>query len=197
MATVARPYGFRPINLLGGQSNSGSTRMYKIASGYATGLFFGDTVMINTDGTLIKFAGTTTATIPPVGVFMGVEYQNTQGLLHRNQWTASTVPNTGTNAWAYVLDDPDALFQVQADGTVPQKGIGSNVSIVQTAGDLPTGISRAAVSAASIATTATLPVRVVDYVRAAPNSDIGDAFTDLIVRFNIHFHRQATGIVPT
>lgn len=196
MAATAKPYGLRPINILGGQANSGSTRMYPISSAYATGMCYGDTVTIGTDGFIAKFTGTTTATIPPVGVFMGCEYQSaTQGLLQRNQWTASTAIPTGTKAWAYVVDDPDALFEVQADGTVAQHGLGSNVSLIQTAGNTATGMSKVAISAASIATTATLPIRVVDFVRR-PDTLVGDAFTDLIVRFNIHFHRQATGIVP-
>ena len=99
MAASAKPFGLRPINLLGGQANSGSIRLYKIASGYATGIFYGDLVsLLASSGTIQKETGTTTAT--PVGVFMGCEYMSaTQGLLKRNQSMASTAVPTVTTAW--------------------------------------------------------------------------------------------------
>jgi hypothetical protein len=36
MATTAAPYGLRPINLIGGQSFAGSTRLLPIVSGQTT-----------------------------------------------------------------------------------------------------------------------------------------------------------------
>ncbi len=47
--TVSKPYGFKPINLIGGQPYAGSTRMFKIASGYASNIFYGDPVKILRD----------------------------------------------------------------------------------------------------------------------------------------------------
>lgn len=195
MSATAKPYGFRPINLLGGQQNSGGFRLYKIASGYATGIFYGDLVeFVASAGTIQKSTGTTAVT--PVGVFMGVEYMSAaQGLLQRNQWTASTTVPTGTTAWAYVADDPDMLFELQASATLGQNAIGTNAAIVQGAGSTATGISGVTLNAATIATTATLPVRIVDYVRR-PGSALGDSFTDVIVRLNTHFNRAVLGIAP-
>jgi hypothetical protein len=163
MAASAKPFGLRPINLLGGQANSGSIRLMKIASGYATGIFYGDLVsMLASSGTIQKETGTTTAL--PVGVFLGVEYMSAlQGLLQRNQWTASTTVPTGTTAWAYVCDDPDMLFEIQANGSLNQNCLGTNAAIVQGAGSTATGMSGVTLNAGSIATTATLPLRIVDW----------------------------------
>lgn len=47
--TVSKPYGFKPINLIGGQPYAGSTRMFKIASGYDQNIFYGDPVKILRD----------------------------------------------------------------------------------------------------------------------------------------------------
>jgi hypothetical protein len=47
----------------------GATRQMEIASGYATGIFYGDLVKRVTGGTIEKDTGTTTAT--PCGVFLG------------------------------------------------------------------------------------------------------------------------------
>ena len=43
---VAAPYGLKPVNLLGGQVFSGSTRQLPIQYGYATSIFYGDMVNI-------------------------------------------------------------------------------------------------------------------------------------------------------
>jgi hypothetical protein len=126
---------------------------------------------------------------------MGCEYEDTSmGLFHRNFWTASTVIKTNTSAWAYVLDDPDALFEIQASGTVAQASLGSNANIVQTAGSLVTGRSANALNITGIAATATFPLRIVDFVRR-PGSAVGDAYTDCIVRLNLHQNRTPTGTV--
>ena len=135
-------------------------------------------------GTLEKEVLTTGT--KPVGVFMGCEYEDAAlGLFHRNFWPASTVIKTGTNAWGYVVDDPDVLFELQANGLVAQASLGLNCNLVQTAGSTATGRSAVAAAIAGIANTATFPVRIVDFVRR-PGSAVGDAFTDLIVRLNTH-----------
>ena len=39
--TVSAPYGFKPVNLIGGQVFAGSTRSLPIQYGYATNIFYG------------------------------------------------------------------------------------------------------------------------------------------------------------
>ncbi len=125
--TVSKPYGFRPINLIGGQPYAGSTRMFKIASGYNTNIFYGDPVkilrdsnsMLPIDGTIVVQdkswfgAGATNQISPPytIGVFMGCSYTNP----YTKQKTFSQYYPAGVVAddiQAYVVDDPDALFKV-------------------------------------------------------------------------------------
>lgn len=191
MATTAAPYGLRPANLLGGQPNSNSIRHYKIASGYGTAIFNGDLVALSVGGTIEKETGTTSAN--PVGVFVGCTYTdpNLGYLIHRQYWPASTV---AADAEAIIVDDPDMLFEIQADGSLGQNAIGSNFAIVQTAGSTATGNSAVALDASTLAATATLPLRVVDYVDREGQSDLGDDFTDVVVRINTHFNRNATGL---
>lgn len=192
MASTATPYGFRPVNMLGGQVMTHGIRQYPIASGYATALCNGDAVVLAIGGVINKFTGTTTAAPgPAVGVFVGVSYTDpAMGFLTKNMWTAGTVT---ADAMAYVVDDPDALFEIQASGSLGQNAIGTNAALVQNAGNTTLGISHVALNAASIAATATLPVRIVDIVDKQGFSQVGDAFTDVIVRWNIHFNRTATG----
>lgn len=205
MATVSGPYGLVPINALGGRPFAGSTRHYAIPSGYAVTLQTGDPVVFTTTGatrgTIARFNATTTAATATaaatiLGVFMGCTYTDAAvGPTFRQNWAAGTV---ATDAFAYILDDPDVLFQIQADGTLPQTAQGTNAGLIQNrAGSaLGNAISGVALQASTVATTATLPLRIVDFVKG-PTSAVGDAFTDVIVRINTHFHRTATGVAAT
>lgn len=198
MATTATPYGLRPINLIGGQSFAGSTRQIKIASAFATNIFFGDVVAIGVDGTIVKVTNVGTNADPfpagTVGVFLGCAYTSPSlgYFLQAQYWPASTV---SSDAKAYVCDDPDTLFQIQANGAITQTMIGSNFGVVQTAGSTTTGDSKVSLALATRATTATIGLRLVDFVNG-PFSTVGDAFTDCIVKFNagIHTYNNATGV---
>lgn len=190
MASSETPYGLRPINVLGGQPNSGAIRKYKIASGYDTAIFQGDLVELVIAGTVVKDAGTTSVT--PVGVFLGCEYTDSdQGFIHKNNWVADTV---ASDAMALICDDPDMLFEVQADGSLSQNAIGSNFAVVQGAGTAATGVSGVQLDADTINSTNTLPLRVVDYVDKEGFSALGDSYTDVIVRINTHFNRAILGL---
>jgi hypothetical protein len=209
MASTLAPYGLRPINLLGGQGYAGSTRLYAIPASYAVNIQYGDPVIItntgSTRGYLARFNATTTATTVTstgggfgfVGVFVGCTFTDpTYGKVFRQNYTSG---NSASDIQGYVVDDPDALFQIQADDTLAQTALGCNAALIQTvAGNSGANInSGVALDASSIATTNTLPVRIVDFVNST-TSAIGDAYTDVIVRINTHFHRTGnTGSAGT
>lgn len=189
MASAATPYGFIPVQMLGGRYMSHGLRKYKIASGYATAIYKGDLVKMANGGTLNKDTGTTTAV--PVGVFLGVSWtDSTYGPKYQQYWPASTV---ATDAMAFVCDDPDVLFQVQANGSLTQTAIGCNASIVQGSGNATTGLSGVSITASTVASTNTFPIRIVDYVTKPGFSALGDAYTDVLVRINTHFNRAILG----
>jgi hypothetical protein len=196
---VSAPYGLKPVNLIGGQVFSGSTRLMEIASGYATNIFYGDLVKRISDGTIQKDTGTTTAT--PCGVFLGVSFTNAStGQIQQQQYyPASTSIKSGTKIFAVVADDPDTLFQVAVvSGTTVITGvgitaIGENATLVQNAGSTTTGDSKVALLD-STATTATLPIRIIDVVRDTATA--ADVFPEVIVKINfgIHQYNNATGV---
>lgn len=193
MANVATPYGLRLTKRLGQTNQRHGFNQYPIASAYGTDLKCGDLVKLAVGGTVEKDTGTTTAL--PVGVFMGVAYTDaSMGFLNRAQWKAGTI---ASDAMAYVIDDPDALFQIQADGSLSRNAIGTNAAIVQGAGSLNLGRSGVALDASTIANTATLPLRIMEFVNIPGFSTPGDAYTDVIVRINTHFNRSATGNAAT
>ena len=197
--TVSAPYGLKPVGLIGGEVYSGSTRMFKIASAYGTAIGNGDLVKIASDGTVQKDTGTATAT--PVGVFVGCSYTNptTNQKIFTQNWTASTV---ASDAVAYVVDDPNALFKiafVSSGTTITTTGVtrancvGMNGTLVQNAVNAATGNSTVALSATT-ATTNTLPIRIIDVV---PDTALGaDAFVEVIVKINagMHQYNNALGV---
>lgn len=191
--TVNAPYGFEPINRIDGMPYAGATRLIPIASTYNTAIFYGDLVQVVAAGTIEKFTGTTTGS--PVGVFMGVEYVNSLG-----QFTpAQFYPGTSvTQAFAIVVDDTMAALKVAVttNGSVmssaAQAAVGSNMSIIQGAGDTITGNSGISVLAGSEAGTAALPIRVIATV--AETSTAADTFVELIVKINLHQYTNTTGV---
>ena len=192
MSSSASPYGARPVGTLSASGSfSGKVRHYSIASGYATSIFYGDFVKLVAAGGVEKDTGTTACT--PVGIFLGVSYTdpNTSQKTFSQMWTASVVASDAT---AYVIDDPDVLFEMQADGTAAQTVIGNNAAVALTAGSTSIGTSKNVVDISTIAVTATLPIRIVDISSKSGNA-AGDSYTDLVVKFNAgHIMRNTTGI---
>ena len=90
---------------------------------------------------------------------------------------------------AYVADDPMMEMKVAiVSGTTTVAALSrgalvpSNMALVQNAGDTITGNSKVAVLSGSIATTVSLPMKVIDVVHETKDSS-GD-FTECIVKFN-------------
>ena len=192
MATSAAPTGAEPVGTLSASGSfTGKVRHIKIASGYSTAIFYGDFVKLVSSGTVEKDTGTTALT--PVGVFMGCSYTDpsTNQKTFNQQFPASTA---ASDIMAYVLDDPSVLMRMQGDATLAQTTLGNNVAVVQTAGSTSIGRSKNAVDSSTVATTNTLPLRINDFVDG-PTSTVGDAFTDVIVKFNVgHIYENTTGI---
>jgi hypothetical protein len=201
MATTASPYGLKAVNHIGGTPYAGSTRLLPIASGYATNIYNGSVVAIVAAGTveIVTDLGNNGDPFPAgvIGVFVGCTYTdpNLGTVVFRNNWPTGTVAD---DAQAYIVDDPDVVFQAQADGQVTQADLGQNTNFAAvqstTTGDTTNGNSNSAVSATTAATN-TIAFRIVYFVDS-PTSTVGDAFTDLLIKFNagIHSYDNATGI---
>ena len=184
MASTAAPYGLRPVNLIGGQPYAGSTRLIKINNAYAANIFYGQPVSVNASGVVIAETGTSNvAATGVVGVFVGCTYTdpNLKIKLFKQYWPTGTV---ATDAYAYVVDDPDVVMQIQADDAVAQTALGANIGFSTFSGDTATGNSNTSADVGSLATTATLPLRIVGFVDG-PDSVVGDAYTDILVKWNM------------
>jgi len=202
MATTAAPYGLRPVKRADGMPYAGATSQYLIdPAGEATNLFYGQVVHIGADGYIALSTATgadgTTNAFPTgttltgsLGVFVGCEYVNSSGQLVQAQYYPSGTSN-GDAIKAYVVDDPNVLFQVQADGAMDQSDIGANTFFAAaqstSTGSTTTGNSTSAVDATTVTTTAAF--RIVSDV-----SPIGDAFPDLLVKFNPGYNSMTNAV---
>jgi hypothetical protein len=194
--TVSAPFGLQPINRIDGMPYAGAIRQIPVAAGFGTAIFDGDTVVINSDGFLVK--STTTNSGDIVGVCVGGQYVNSSNQTVQGQFIPA-LASTATNlALAYVVDDPMALFKVAVVtsgttmGTAGRTVVGSNLALVLNAGNTTTGNSAFAVTLTGAGTTATIPIRVIDVVPETATA--ADTFTELLVKINTHQYNNTTGV---
>ena len=183
MSASATPHGAVPVGSLVSCAYNAKVTHYKIKSAYGTSIFYGDVVKWaddNPNTTIAKDQGTTACT--PIGIFLGCAYTDpTTNQFTPNQYfPASTA---ASDIVAYVASDPFVIMQMQCDGAADQDDLGKNCALVQTAGSTSIGRSKNSVDISTVATTATLPVKIIDFVDG-PDSSIGDAYTDVLVIFN-------------
>ena len=204
MATTASPYGLKPVKRADGMAYAGATSQYLIdPAGEATNIFYGQVVNIGSDGYIALTTGTgadgTTNSFPgsgtltgSIGVFVGCEYVNAQGQLIFSQYYPSGyAAPSGTSIKAYVVDDPNVLFQAQLDGSAAQTAIGTNTFFAAaqstSTGSTATGVSTSALDATVVTTTAAF--RVVAFV-----SPTSDAYPDVLVKFNPGYHSLTNAV---
>jgi len=200
--TIDKTYGFKPVNRLDGLPYAGAIRQIPIAPAYATAILNGDTVQVNTSGYLV--AKTATATGDSVGVLVGCQYVNSSGQTVQGQYYPASQSTSGSMAFGYVVDDPNALFRVVAtngQNTTPvaydRTIVGSNVAISVNTGSTTTGDSYYGIDGTSANTTNTLPIRVVDVVPDTATGVAGNSATtyyEFLVKFNLHQYTDTTGI---
>ncbi len=200
MSATAAPYGLRPVNLIGGLPYAGSTRALLLdPAGYGTSIYNGSMVYVKSTG-YIEIATATgadattngfpvgTANTGIVGVFVGCSYTNSMGQTVYGQY----YPANATNGVAYVVDDPNVVFQVQSAGSVTQAALGANIFMTTGAvatGSTATGNSTGSVVAGASAVTTTAAFRIVGFA-----STPGDAFTDILVKINPGYHSYSNAV---
>ena len=169
--TIDKPYGLKPINLIGGQNFAGATIQLPIQYGTATSIFYGDIVKI-TQGFISRIAVTTgSGGAGMIGVFLGCSFTNpaTGQKQYQQSWPADTLAG---DAVAYVSDDPNAVYKAvvcSATTTVASGSwamVGQNYQMVNnTVTNTVPGNSANALLYSATLVTATFPMRVVGVVQ--------------------------------
>ena len=191
--TVSAPYGLEPINRIDFMPYAGATRQLPIASTYNTAIYNGDIVLVS-GGTIRKSGVTTDSTTDKAnnatyGVFVGVQYVNSQGQTVQAQYYPGNA--AASSAVAYVVDDSQAAFKVavtfSGNATVTTANasvVGTNLQIRQGTGSSTTGNSGLSVVApvAGTGNAAALPVRAVAVVPETASGN--NAYVEVIVKLN-------------
>ena len=205
--TVDKPYGLKPVNLIGGQVFAGSTRQRRIASS-ASSIGYGDPVEFDTDGTVKVTTATTTApTGGFAGVFLGCNFVSTVTgqPTYSQSWISGTAVKSGTYIIAYVADDPDTLFKavgvtaslvVSTTTGFTYSSIGLNVALVANTLNTTTNDSQQGLEVGSAAVTRSLPMRIIDVVEDTAFVSSGTTYyPEVIVKFNAPYLTSVSLIV--
>jgi hypothetical protein len=191
--------GFRPVKHMNGSAYNGQVNRYMISASNSAVTNVGDLVVLSTDAALVdgdqgvypavsRAASGTAAAV--VGVVVGFEpdYNN----LNTGNFRAAS-----TRRVALVADSPDLIFAAPQDavgGVVAAASVGLNVAVnLVTAVAVAPWNSGMSVDSSTVATTATLPLKIVG-VTAAPDQDVTSTARPAELLVMINTHQLANGI---
>tara|TARA_E500000178_G_scaffold308971_1_gene322974 strand:+ start:762 stop:1337 length:576 start_codon:yes stop_codon:yes gene_type:complete len=191
MANVVEKFGLRPYRKLDGTPLVGAQNRYTVSANNSTAIYQGDLVTVETDGDITRHvAGTSTAV---VGVFNGCFYTDptTKKPTYSNYYPGSV---NASDITAFVVDDPDAVFLIDADAAFTRADLFTNYSVTNATGNTDTGISEVQLGVSSTGTASTFVLQAIDISQDPDNSDTSSANANILVRINNHFFRSGTGI---
>ena len=192
MANLSSGFGFRPSRMLGSGYNSTDQTEYVIGNNEASAIFQGDPVILVANGA-IDIGSTKGAEL--LGIFNGCEYTDptTSKPTFRNHYPGSIAAD---DIKAFVIDDPDAVFEVKVDdANAGQAQVGINCNIATyAAGSTISGISSVKIDGGSFTTNAGANFRVVGLSTDPDNSDFTAANANILVKINLHSLRDTTGV---
>ena len=191
MSNLLEKFGLRPYRKLDGTPLVGAQNRYTVANNYGTAIFQGDMVIPVTGGNIERYPGNTSTAV--VGVFNGCFYTDptTQKPTFSNYYPGSVA---AADITAFVVDDPDAVFLVDADATFARADLFQNYSLTAVSGNTKTGNSLQQLDVSESGTNATFIVQAIDISQDPDNSDTSSANANILVRINNHFYRSGTGL---
>ena len=193
MANQLEKFGLRPYRKLDGTPLVGAQNRYTIKAGYGTAIYQGDLVIPVSTGNIERHTAGNAAAV--VGVFNGVFYNDptTQKPTYSNYYPGGITPTQG-DITAFVVDDPDAVFLVDADAAFTRAGLFANYSVTNTTGVTQTGLSKVQLAVSTANTKTTFAVQAIDISQDPDNSDTTTDNANILVRINNHFYRSGTGV---
>lgn len=199
MPNADTPFGLKPVRHKGGAPYNGAANPYYIPATDSTNLFIGDPV--------VKTGTANTAELKRVGGDFAVGTlpavaRATAGATNRITGViVGFMPVTresevygvaSTDRVALIADDPDLVFEAQADAALAVTGVGANANLVFTSsGSTITGISGVEVDSSTSAVGATLQCRVLRFVNRSDNEANAAANK---VEVMINLHTETTGV---
>jgi len=195
MANKDAPFGLKPTRMIGGGPYNGGQSRYRIASNYGTSIFQGDLVVQVADGTIARYVvGSNSGADVVLGVFNGCRFTNpdTKKETFQNFYKANTVQG---DIEAFVIDDPNVVFEVQANAAFAVTALFANFKTTAGTGSTFTGQSGVELDVSTLATTAALPLKAIDISLDPDNDDTGATNTNVLCVIANHVYGiRAVGV---
>ena len=182
MANVDRPRGLVPLRDLSGAPYNGAVNKYYVPASDSTAIYVGG---------LVKLGGTADAN----GVASVTGNVATGDAVLGAVISVDPIPATlpryraaSTERYVYVSDDPNLVYEVQADDVLALTAVGNSADLTGfTAGNTTTGLSSIEVDAstATAAGDGTQDVVIVGFAQT-PDNDPASANANVLVRLNNH-----------
>lgn len=203
MANVNAPFGLKPALTGAGNPWNGQARMYYIPSTDNAAYYIGDVVVSAAGGDTLTGASAVTlfgtrnaasTTGAPRGVIVGIGTAvstpggNLPGAFDPNNLAQTFIPASKSYAYyVWVCDDPDTIFEAQAD-SIASTAFNKNAPLfVANAPTAPVNQSVSYVQGSSAATTQALPLKIVGAPMRPDNDLTGSGtYAKVYVRFNQH-----------
>lgn len=198
MASVSRLNGFRPVKTNTGAPYTGQAGVYFVPASDATVIMVGDLVKLAGDGRSPTGVPTVTRAVAgdaTVGAVVGILYSgmgDTQNVPPVTDLNTPVFRRASTDRYLLVADDPSLIFEVQASAAPTTANIGLNANFRATAGNTASGTSGMDFDTATVAATATLPLKLVGFPYR-PDNALTDPFVNVYVTINNHQYKGGTG----
>ena len=188
MANQNAPFGMGVITRTGSEF-IGGVNLYYIPASDSTAMAVGDPVVsgggADTDG--VPSIARAAAGNAIRGYIVGFVYD-------RDNENLPNLRAASTARYAYVADDPAGRIVIQEDsvgGALAAADVGSNANFIVSAPNAVTGRSQVQLDSSTAATTATLPLKILELYSTDDNV-IGD-YARWVCSFNTHEFKANTG----
>lgn len=186
MANADAPFGLRPVRYISGAPYAGAANIYHVPATDNTAIYVGG--LVKTAGTtdadgVMTVTGNVATGNPVIGVVVGVLPTTADSPTYR---AASTL------RYVLVADDPNLLFEVQADdggAAFAITGVGGLCDLTGfTSGSTTTGLSSIEVDSSTldVVDVGDEDVLILGFTRS-PDNEVGAANANVLVRLNNHF----------
>ena len=199
MANVDSPFGLKPIRHRNGAPYNGAANPYYVPSTYDTSLFVGEAVTKTGTANTAVFEGNGIGTLPEVNKTAAGDGNAITGVVvaagvnRDSLYVAKHVNSTEGIVW--VCDDPDVIFEIQADGAIPATSIGLNAVLIDThAGSAITHLAGTELDTTSDAPEANASNQLT-IQRAVNRTDNDTTITHAKVEVKINNHTESAGII--
>ena len=206
MANIDAAFGLRPYEKSGANYNNQGINAYPLnfdglTTGSTSKIYTGTPVIPLASGLIDLPGNANGGTVPLLGVFMGCKYIATDGTpTWAPYWPGYVAIKPSTEAIAYVCDNPDSLFVINADGALPDNALFANANFATAiTGTDTSGYSLGELATGTIASgSATLNMKIVGFDDEA---SVAEGAVDktaagrlAIVKLNVHFMNSTAGI---